>query len=272
VREFPGLVSFVSENASESFAIGPHFRFEECMSRIQNPITLCKYGSSLLGCVGKAAAVGGLAMLLIVNRPEHQYMHEGIDYWKVMACISCVITIGILWELIRLSARVKDLALTDDLTRIPNRRAFFEYLTREKNRDRRYRLELTVAYVDLDKFKALNDRLGHTIGDRVLVRVANILRDHLRATDFVARIGGDEFVIVLPQTGKDAGGVVLTKLQRVLDAAMQEYGWDISFSIGAVTFHPPPDSVHEIVSKADEAMYAVKRNGKNGLRQQELVG
>jgi len=220
---------------------------------------------------GMSAAVTGAVMLLIVN-PSNQSVQRSVWYANALTWFGLyTFIVLVISELKSLYAREKERSLTDDLTKVPNRRAFYEYLTIEKNRDRRYGLELTLAYLDLDKFKALNDRLGHAIGDRVLIRVASVMRDTVRQTDFVARIGGDEFAVLFPQTGLEAAGIVLRKLQQMLDQTMHKHGWDISFSIGAVTFRHPPDSVQEMVAKADEVMYSVKRNGANGLKLEELA-
>ena len=128
---------------------------------------------------------------------------------------------------------------------------------------------MTVAYVDVDKFKSINDRLGHPAGDRLLACAATTMRESIRQSDFVARMGGDEFAVLLPQTDMSAAGVVLGKMVRALDDAMQQHQWAVSFSIGTATFCPPPDSVQEIISQADAAMYSVKATGRSGVKQQQ---
>jgi diguanylate cyclase (GGDEF)-like protein len=220
--------------------------------------------------VGFGAAMGSAVLLLVTKRilvPPSLAAD-----WNILTWLGLYIFIVLIISQLNTAYRqARERSLTDDLTHIPNRRAFFLYLNLEKNRDRRYGLQLTLAYIDLDGFKALNDRLGHAAGDEVLVHVAKLMREQVRATDFVARIGGDEFAILLPQTGVDAAAVVLRKLQQTLNDEMKRNHWDVSFSIGAVTYGKPPDSVQEIVAKADEVMYSVKLGGKSGLKLQDIA-
>jgi diguanylate cyclase (GGDEF)-like protein len=140
-----------------------------------------------------------------------------------------------------------------------------------QHRARRFRLPTTLAYVDLDSFKEVNDRSGHAAGDRVLVTVARHMRKSVRQTDLVARMGGDEFALILPNTGKDAALAVLDKLLKTLSRSMHQNYWPVTFSVGLVTFVNPPESVDWMIRRADEAMYSVKQAGKNHLRQEEIA-
>jgi diguanylate cyclase (GGDEF)-like protein/PAS domain S-box-containing protein len=161
--------------------------------------------------------------------------------------------------------REQEISRTDTLTKLPNRRAFYETLEAERVRSLRYRHPLTVAYVDLDNFKKVNDSLGHAEGDEVLMSVAATLRTNLRASDFVARIGGDEFAIALPQTDARSSETVLKKLQVSLLEAMASRNSGVTFSIGAVNFMEPRDSLDTLIQIADGIMYMVKTRGKNGV-------
>jgi diguanylate cyclase (GGDEF)-like protein len=158
------------------------------------------------------------------------------------------------------------LARTDALTRIANRRAFFEAATHELERTRRNRRPLAVAYVDADDFKDVNDRLGHAQGDALLVTVAQTLRGATRAVDAVARLGGDEFGLLLPETPPAEAEALLVRLRGALLAAMAWHGWKVGFSIGAAVFVAPPESVDEMMARADELMYAAKREAKGSIR------
>jgi diguanylate cyclase (GGDEF)-like protein len=159
------------------------------------------------------------------------------------------------------------LARTDALTQIANRRAFIEAASLELERARRHGRPLTVAYVDCDDFKRVNDRLGHAEGDALLVTVAQTLRGATRVVDAVARLGGDEFGLILPETDALMANVLLARLRTTLLAAMGRHGgWDVGFSIGAAVFVRAPDDVDELMARADELMYVAKREAKGSLR------
>ena len=167
--------------------------------------------------------------------------------------------------------REKEAARLDALTRIPNRRFFFELAETEIQRVARYGGRFTVAYMDLDNFKQVNDRDGHETGDRVLVLTAEAMRRSLRVNDVLARLGGDEFIVLLPQTGATEADAVFRKLEEKLAAVMRQGKWPVTVSVGAATFEKPPDSVTQMVGIVDELMYAAKMSGKNRL-EKRVVG
>jgi diguanylate cyclase (GGDEF)-like protein/PAS domain S-box-containing protein len=159
----------------------------------------------------------------------------------------------------------KKLARCDALTGLANRRAFYERAEQERKRAARYRRPISLAYVDLDNFKQVNDTHGHEAGDQLLINVAKVLGT-LRSDDMAARLGGDEFAVLLPEAGDAAAAFVIHKLQRMLTAAMHEKNLPVTFSIGLVTFDPVPENTEQMVQKADDLMYEVKKHGKNAIR------
>ena len=167
--------------------------------------------------------------------------------------------------------RERHLSRIDPLTMAKNRRAFLESAIWAKSFSERHNAPLSIAYVDLDDFKQLNDRMGHTTGDKVLVVVAGGLRRALRPTDVVARIGGDEFAILLPETDAESAGQIMARVRIDLDRAMHERSWPVTFSVGLVSFSPPIVSLPDMIQAADEAMYAAKNNGKNRLEQRKTA-
>ncbi|PYX91204.1 MAG: hypothetical protein DMG67_10825 [Acidobacteria bacterium] len=160
----------------------------------------------------------------------------------------------------------KKLARSDVLTDLANRRAFYERAEQERKRAGRYGRPLSLAYIDLDNFKQVNDTRGHDAGDQVLSSVATVLKNNLRAEDLAARLGGDEFALLLPEAGDAAAAFVIHKLHRLLTAAMQERNFPVTFSMGLVTYDEVPQNIEEMVQKADDLMYEVKRQGKNAIR------
>ncbi len=178
-----------------------------------------------------------------------------------------VIMVFVLGEVRMLYERERDQSRHDYLTGLPNARAFYELLTMEKNRARRFERPLTLAYIDLDNFKLMNDLYGHPEGDTLLATVGKMMQNSIRETDFIARLGGDEFVLLLPESTEEQARIVLEKLQSNLKQIMFENRWPVTFSIGAITFLKAPDSAEEMVQKADHLMYTVKQSGKNRVEQ-----
>lgn len=162
-------------------------------------------------------------------------------------------------------------ARVDPLTGAANRRLFFEEGARELSRARRDRGPLTVMFIDLDNFKAVNDTLGHAEGDTLLTEVAETLRHATRASDTVGRLGGDEFAVLMPDMGREKALAGAAKLQQRLLSRMTEHEWPVTFSIGVVTYVVPPLDVEALISRADALMYQVKREGKNTIRHQVVA-
>jgi diguanylate cyclase (GGDEF)-like protein len=168
--------------------------------------------------------------------------------------------------------REKESARTDSLTGVSNRRHFIELAGAALAFARRYRRPMTIAYLDLDSFKQINDRLGHQAGDEVLRAVAHTIRNRLRTTDVVGRLGGDEFAVCLPETGADAAELVLGKLREECTAALPENARSVTVSMGMVTFADPPATVDELLDRTDTTLYAAKREGKNRLVREVVPG
>ena len=162
--------------------------------------------------------------------------------------------------------REKNLAQTDALTKIVNRRFFWETLQLEYQRSLRYDRCFTLAYLDLDNFKQINDRFGHQTGDKLLKLVAQTMQKQIREVDTAARLGGDEFAILLPETNYISGKLVLERLQTNIMDAIANYTPPVSLSIGAITFIDLPDSVDRTINDVDDLMYQVKNGGKNAIK------
>jgi diguanylate cyclase (GGDEF)-like protein len=165
--------------------------------------------------------------------------------------------------------RLVDLAQTDPLTGLPNRRYFIEILAREFARARRYHRPLTLLYLDLDEFKELNDRHGHLFGDEILRGASRSLKAVLRSTDLLARIGGDEFAVLLPETSLGGAQNVASKLRRALMA----FGQQISPIVPPLTFcggisqmREGDNSIDDMLARADSAQYLAKDLGKDDTR------
>ena len=159
-------------------------------------------------------------------------------------------------------------ARTDPLTGLGNRRVFDDALDREIRRSRRYGWPVTVLIADLDHFKAVNDTFGHLLGDLVLERVGEILRNAVREADVVCRYGGEEFAAVLPETPRIGGFAVAERFRRRVARGSGERaidGHDVAMTISCGLASYPDDGLHaaEIVARADEALYGAKRAGRD---------
>jgi diguanylate cyclase (GGDEF)-like protein len=197
----------------------------------------------------------------------HVFSHPLIPFWNTTAtfCVFLVVTLT-LGRLKRSLVHEKELARTDALTSIANRRAFFEIAGSELSRMNRYKRPFTIAYVDLDDFKLVNDQFGHEAGDDLLRRVSGAIRSTIRSSDLIARVGGDEFAILLPETNEDQAKSVIEKINASLKETLPKRDPTTTFSIGVVTYVRPPATVDDMLKKADHMMYAAKREGKNGIR------
>jgi diguanylate cyclase (GGDEF)-like protein len=162
-------------------------------------------------------------------------------------------------------AAVKDLSLHDPLTKAANWRFFEEYANKAIKSAMRQKRPVTLAFLDMDDFKALNDRLGHAVGDEALVLLAETIRAGIRPEDLLARLGGDEFVILLPGPDYATADEVLRRLHAGVSKEMAERGWGVTTSMGAVTFTTLSSTVGALLSRADGLMYEAKKGGKNSL-------
>lgn len=197
--------------------------------------------------------------------------HPLVSSWNFVTKLGFFVAASYTVSLLRASLiRERDMARTDFLTQVANTRYFAELAARELSRSGRYGRPLTVAYLDIDNFKTVNDEWGHSTGDALLMLVAKTIRSDIRATDTVARLGGDEFALLLPETGYDAAEVVMQKVFGDLSAAMRLKGWPVTFSVGVVTYLNPPPTVDALIKAADGFMYTVKHAGKNMVKHRQI--
>jgi diguanylate cyclase (GGDEF)-like protein len=165
--------------------------------------------------------------------------------------------------------RAEALSVTDDLTQLYNSRYLSQVLRRETKRASRSGRPLSLLFIDLDGFKAINDTHGHLFGSRALVEAAGVIRASARETDMVARFGGDEFALILPDTGSDGAVAVGERIRDRIAAHRFLEGDGLSIlltvSVGVATLPDVAASADALVQAADEAMYWVKDHGKNGI-------
>ena len=176
-------------------------------------------------------------------------------------------------ELINSMNQLEMMATTDPLTGLYNRRFYHLEGERLYEQSIRYHHPICVMVLDIDRFKDINDQFGHAAGDQVLVQVADLLRSTVRKVDIAARFGGDEFIVLLPESTSEIGVVLAERLQECLDANHFDLGGasiQISFSFGIASCHPGEGhmpSLDELVREADLKLYEAKHEGRNQIRQ-----
>jgi len=210
------------------------------------------------------SALSCVAWYLSDTASAHPYSYSWVPVWNALVRFGFLACYGLLLAVLRQRFETeRRLGRTDDLTGLLNRRAFWERLEYSVALARRGREPMTLAYIDLDDFKHVNDTHGHAAGDRALRTVGRVLAEGTRRSDTVARLGGDEFGLLLPDTGRPGGEEIVAKLRERLQAAVAADGFDVTCSVGAVTFHRPPATADEAVRAADALMYEVKSRGKD---------
>jgi len=170
-------------------------------------------------------------------------------------------------ELERVNRNLAELATIDPLTQVANRRAVEQRLLLEFQRERRYKHPLACIMIDIDHFKAVNDNYGHPVGDRVLIEVAAAIRESIRTTDLVARFGGEEFIVLAPETPLIAAQMVAERIRRAITqktTAKMDQGLPVvTASLGVSSTEMEVVTESDLVSKADAALYRAKHEGRN---------
>ncbi len=223
------------------------------------PIALVTWyaGRKAGGFVAVFSAATWLAAVILSGTP---YTHAYIPWWNATVRLGFFIIVVLLLDAFK---REKSYAREDYLTGLGNRRHFFEMADIEIKRSRRYGHPFTLAFLDVDDFKSINDRLGHAEGDALLQAVAQAITGNIRATDTGARLGGDEFSVLLPESDAVAARKFFNKLHQRLSDVVQRKNWPVTFSIGVVTFVMPPASIDEMIRSVDRLLYSSKNSGKN---------
>jgi diguanylate cyclase (GGDEF)-like protein len=205
-----------------------------------------------------------IGVLEILNKLGGRFTHA--DLALVLTLVEpCAIAI----ENAILFQRTEQLTITDDLTRLFNSRYLNLYLGREIKRCKRHGISLSVIFLDLDGFKNINDQFGHLAGSGTLTEVGGILAQGVRESDIIARYGGDEFVVVLPETPASGALVIAERLRRAIEEhrflEAQGISARISASFGIATYPDHALSPEGLIQKSDQAMYRVKEREKNGI-------
>ncbi len=204
----------------------------------------CAYGLAMAGVCAAAGLLGDLAS---------GGTHSLYPVWNAGTRLGVFVVVVIVVSRLRTAHQTeRALARTDPLTGVANFRWFEEVAQREMYSSRRYGGPLSLIYLDLDNFKRINDERGHAAGDQLLRSVASALGTSLRPSDLVARIGGDEFVVLLPHTDRDGAETVVSRVRSELVPV------GVDFSVGIIQLDHAVGSIDDLVGKADELMYEAK--------------
>jgi diguanylate cyclase (GGDEF)-like protein len=231
------------------------------------PVMFVAWSTGSTKCALIVAGAGCLVGPAEALLTDFHYVTLPVAIWNaaVRLALFCIV-IYLMQEVRTLMAQLQDQATVDELTSLANLRALRETATGEIERSLRFHHHLSVAYLDIDDFKGVNDRAGHTAGDRVLITLASVARATTRSVDTVARVGGDEFVILMPETGAAAALPLLDRLRETFSRAAVVAGAPITCSIGLATFERAPASVEGMLAAADELMYEAKAAGGDTVR------
>ncbi len=231
------------------------------------PIFIASWTDNIWGGVS-IAVLAAITTQLVNSLAGEHFSNPFIPYWNTLARLVIFVTVGVLSSRLHRSLEEeKVLSRTDFLTETANNRAFYEKANISLSNTRRLGKPLTVMYIDIDNFKLINDKYGHNTGDEMLRKVGAVILQNVRTSDTAARIGGDEFALLFPQTTFTAADKVASKIVDVLKKEMKKNRWAVTFSIGVLTFTKEyPKSVDEMINSVDRIMYLVKENGKNGIR------
>ncbi len=217
--------------------------------------------------------VSGMILFTIRAMYKIPYSDSLIILWRSIGRVGIFLIYSyILSELKKALEYEKEISRIDTLTKAINRRAFYELADNEISRLYRYKHPFTVAYIDVDNFKLVNDIFGHRKGDQLLQSIVNIIQKNIRNVDTLARLGGDEFIILLPETGSENAKITINRIQKFLLDFVQDKSYPVTFSIGVVTFLDLPKSVDEVMNKTDEMMYSAKKLGKNTVKYAVVSG
>lgn len=201
----------------------------------------------------------------------HIYSNHFIPIWNAFVRFAgFVIIVKLIGKIKKDYDYEKNIARVDMLTGLYNLRALTEYFNIEKNRSSRSKKKFSLAYIDLDNFKLINDKYGHAKGDNLLANIGRVIKSNIRQYDFPARIGGDEFIILFPETDSQQAEAVMTKLASCIKEILKEQYDILSFSAGVITVSGYEYSFEEIIKAADNLMYTVKKNNKDGVAYSQL--
>jgi diguanylate cyclase (GGDEF)-like protein len=215
-------------------------------------------------CVPLRSRLRVLGVIQLVNADISQFNEQEIFFLQALCDYAAIAIENARWV-----EKIQELTITDDCTGLYNARHLYKTLETEVYRSSRFGYEFSVLFIDLDRFKAVNDTHGHLIGSKLLAEIGYLVKAQLRLIDYAFRYGGDEFVVLLPQTGKDQALVVAKRLRDGMRASSfcrdEGLNLNVRASIGLATYPHDARDAHDIIRQADEMMYLVKNTTRDNI-------
>src|SRR5689334_25376020 len=263
-----GIAGWVAKHG-ESLLVPDVYNDPRFAKRIDE---MTKWQTRSIICVPLRSKLRVLGVIQLVN-VNMQHFTDQESFFLQSICDYAAIAI----ENARSVEKIQELTITDDCTGLYNARHLHRTLETEVYRSSRFGYEFTVLFIDLDHFKQVNDTHGHLIGSKLLAEIGYQIKAQLRLIDFAFRYGGDEFVVLLPQTGKDQALVVAKRLRDAMrdSAFCHEEGLNLNVraSIGLATYPHDARTAHDVIRQADGMMYMVKNSTRDniGIAQRGLL-
>jgi len=255
-----GIAGWVAKHG-ESLIVPDVYKEPRFAKRIDE---MTKWQTKSVICVPLRAKHRSLGVIQLINCPMETFGDNELFFLNAL-CDYAAIAI----DNARAVERIQELTITDDCTGLYNARHLYKTLEAEVYRSARFGHEFSVIFIDLDHFKSVNDTHGHLVGSKLLAEVGYVIKSHLRLIDYAFRYGGDEFVILLPQTSKEAALIVARRLLEVMRLsefmATEGLKLNVRCSMGLATYPEDAKSAHEIIRQADEMMYLVKNSTRDNI-------
>src|ERR1700686_3807304 len=215
-------------------------------------------------CVPLRSRLRVLGVIQLVNVDLAQFNEQEVFFLQSLCDYAAIAIENARWV-----EKIQELTITDDCTGLYNARHLYKTLDTEVYRSSRFGYEFSILFIDLDHFKGVNDTHGHLIGSKLLAEIGYLIKAQLRLIDFAFRYGGDEFVVLLPQTGKDQALVVAKRLRDGLRASCfcrdEGLNLNVRASMGLATYPHDARDAHDIIRQADEMMYLVKNTTRDNI-------
>jgi diguanylate cyclase (GGDEF)-like protein len=223
-------------------------------------------------CVPLRSKLRVLGVIQLVNVDMSRFTDAELFFLRALCDYAAIAIENARWV-----EKIQELTITDDCTGLYNARHLYKTLETEVYRSSRFGYEFSILFIDLDHFKTVNDTHGHLIGSKLLAEIGYLVKAQLRLIDFAYRYGGDEFVVLLPQTSKDQALVVAKRLRDAMRASKfckdEGLNLNVRASIGLASFPHDARTAHDIIRQADEMMYLVKNSTRDniGIAQRGLL-